>query len=52
MVQTIATDRANAESWDIMDDFFGKVFILPNTCKFTTGSDAVTANYCNIQKNS
>jgi hypothetical protein len=25
LVQTIATNRANAESWDIMDDFFGKV---------------------------
>jgi hypothetical protein len=25
LVQMIATDRANAESWDIMDDFFGKV---------------------------
>jgi hypothetical protein len=25
LVETIDTNRANAESWDIMDDFFGKV---------------------------
>lgn len=28
LVKTIATTQANAQSWDIMDDFFAKVSLI------------------------